>query len=68
MRNGAPVQLSISKSKNSKSFYITKSFRDPKTKKCTSKVVKRLGTEAELRASSERGPTSRSGAAGSRGG
>lgn len=50
MRNGAPVQLSISKSKNSKSFYITKSFRDPKTKKCTSKVVKRLGTEAELRA------------------
>lgn len=43
------MQLSWSKSKNSTSYYITKSFRDPKTKKTTSKVVKRLGTEAELK-------------------
>ncbi len=43
------MQLSWSKSKNSTSYYITKSFRDPKTKKVTSKVVRKLGTEAELR-------------------
>ena len=43
------MQLSWSKSKNSTSYYITKSFRDPKTKKVTSRVVRKLGTEAELR-------------------
>lgn len=42
------MQLTISRSKNSESFYITKSFRDPKTRKTTSKVVEKLGTRAQL--------------------
>ena len=43
------MQLNVTESKNSRSFYVTKSFRDPETKKSTSKVVRRLGTEKELR-------------------
>lgn len=43
------MQLSQSKSKNSTSYYITKSFRDPETKKTTSRVVRKLGTERELK-------------------
>ena len=40
------VNLIISKSKNSKSLYIQKSFR--KNGKSTSKVVRKLGTMEEL--------------------
>ena len=40
------MNLVISKSKNSKSLYIKKSFR--KNGKTTSKTVKKLGTMAEL--------------------
>lgn len=40
------MNLIISKSKNSKSLYIQKSFR--KNGKSTSKVVKKLGTMEEL--------------------
>lgn len=42
------MKLTVSKSKNSESFYITKSFRDPKTGRSTAKVVEKLGTRAEL--------------------
>ena len=40
------MKLTISKSKNSKSLYIQKSFR--KNGKSTSKIVKKLGTMEEL--------------------
>lgn len=40
------MNLIISKSKNSKSLYIQKSFR--KNGKSTSKIVKKLGTMEEL--------------------
>lgn len=42
------MRLNIVKSKNSESFYITKSYRDKKTKKTTSKIVEKLGTRLEL--------------------
>jgi transposase len=42
------MRLNITKSKNSESFYITKSFRDKKTGKATSKTVEKLGTRKEL--------------------
>jgi transposase len=42
------MRLVVSKSKNSESYYITKSFRDKKTGKATSKTIERLGTKAEL--------------------
>lgn len=42
------MKLNITKSKNAESFYISKSFRDKKTGKTTSKIVEKLGTRAEL--------------------
>lgn len=43
------MRLKISKSKNSASFYVIKSIYNKKTKSNTSKIVEKLGTEAELR-------------------
>jgi transposase len=42
------MKVVTSKSKNSESFYICKSFRDKKTGKATSKIVEKLGTREEL--------------------
>lgn len=42
------MKLHITKSKNAESFYIAKSYRDKKTGKTTSKIVKKLGTREEL--------------------
>lgn len=42
------MKLTSTRSKNSESFYITKSFRDRKTGRPTSKTVERLGTREEL--------------------
>lgn len=44
------MKVQVSRSKNACSYYITKGFRDPKTKKPTTKVVKKLGSEADIRA------------------
>ncbi len=44
------MKVQVSKSKNSCSYYIAKGFRDPKTKKATTKIVKKLGTEEDIRA------------------
>lgn len=44
------MRVQVSKSKNSETFYIIKSFRDKETKKNTSKIVERLGTRQELEA------------------
>jgi transposase len=41
------VRLNISRSKNSETFYVIKSFRD-ETGKNTSKIVEKLGTRIEL--------------------
>lgn len=41
------MKLMVSKSKNTQSLYVTKSFRD-KNGKCTSKIVEKLGTYDEL--------------------
>jgi hypothetical protein len=43
------MRVQISRSKNTESFFIIKSFRDKATGKNTSKVVKKLGTRAELK-------------------
>lgn len=43
------MRLKVSKSKNAASFYVIKSIYNKKTKSNTSKIVKKLGTEAELR-------------------
>lgn len=43
------MRLKVSKSKNAASFYVIKSVYNPKTQSNTSKIVEKLGTEAELR-------------------
>lgn len=43
------MRLHISKSKNSASLYVIKSVYDSKTQSNSSKIVEKLGTEAELR-------------------
>ena len=43
------MRLKVSKSKNAASFYVIKSIYNKKTKSNTSKIVEKLGTEAELR-------------------
>jgi len=43
------MRLKVSKSKNAASFYVIKSIYNSKTKKNTSVVVEKLGTEAALR-------------------
>jgi hypothetical protein len=42
------MRVQVSRSKNSESFFIIKSFRDKKTGRNTSRVVERLGTRAAL--------------------
>ena len=43
------MRLNVTKSKNSASLYVVKSIYNPKTQSNTSKIVEKLGTEAELR-------------------
>ena len=43
------MRLKVTKSKNASSFYVIKSIYNKKTKSNTSKIVQKLGTEAELR-------------------
>lgn len=43
------MRLKVTKSKNAASLYVIKSIYDPKTQSNTSKIVEKLGTEAELR-------------------
>lgn len=43
------MRLKVTKSKNSASLYIIKSVYNTKTQSNTSKIVEKLGTEAELR-------------------
>ena len=43
------MKVQVSRSKNSCSYYIAKGFRDPKTKKATTKIVEKLGTEEAIR-------------------
>ncbi len=43
------MKVQVSKSKNSCSYYIAKGFRDPKTKRATTKIVEKLGTEESIR-------------------
>lgn len=43
------MRLQISKSKNAASLYVIKSVYDPITQSNSSKIVEKLGTEAELR-------------------
>lgn len=42
------MKVVVSKSKSAETIYVAKTFRDPETKRSTSKVVERLGTKAEL--------------------
>lgn len=42
------MRVKVTKSKNSESLYIIKSFRDPVTKKSTSKIIEALGTRSAL--------------------
>jgi transposase len=43
------MRLNVTKSKNAASLYVVKSVYNPKTQSNTSKIVEKLGTEAELR-------------------
>jgi transposase len=43
------MRLNVTKSKNAASLYVIKSVYNPKTKSNSSKIVEKLGTEAELR-------------------
>jgi transposase len=43
------MRLKVSKSKNAASLYVIKSVYNPKTQSNSSKIVEKLGTEAELR-------------------
>ena len=43
------MKVQVSRSKNSCSYYIAKGFRDPKTKRTTTKIVEKLGTEEAIR-------------------
>lgn len=43
------MRLKITKSKNSASLYVIKSVYNPKTQSNSSKIIEKLGTEAELR-------------------
>jgi len=43
------MRLKITKSKNAASLYVIKSIYNPKTQSNSSKIVEKLGTEAELR-------------------
>ena len=43
------MKVQVSRSKNSCSYYIAKGFRDPKTKKATTKIIEKLGTEEAIR-------------------
>lgn len=43
------MRLKVTKSKNSASLYVIKSIYNPKTQSNSSKIVEKLGTEAELR-------------------
>ncbi|MFA6809277.1 MAG: transposase, partial [Eubacteriales bacterium] len=43
------MRLKVTKSKNAASLYVIKSIYDSKTQSNTSKIVEKLGTEAELR-------------------
>lgn len=43
------MRLNVTKSKNAASLYVVKSIYNPKTQSNTSKIVEKLGTEAELR-------------------
>ena len=43
------MRLSVTKSKNAASLYVIKSIYDSKTQSNSSKIVEKLGTEAELR-------------------
>lgn len=42
------MKVLVSKSKSAETIYVAKTFRDPDTRRSTSKVVERLGTRAEL--------------------
>jgi hypothetical protein len=43
------MRLKVTKSKNSASLYVIKSVYNSKTQSNSSKIVEKLGTEAELR-------------------
>ena len=43
------MRLQISKSTNAKSYYVIKTIYNPTTKKNTSKIVEKLGTEAHIK-------------------
>lgn len=49
MIGGVYMRLSVTKSKNAASLYVIKSVYDSKTQSNYSKIVEKLGTEAELR-------------------
>ena len=42
------MKVQITRTKTNETFYIAKTYRDRKTGRSTSKIVKRLGTRSEL--------------------
>ena len=44
------MKVQVSRTKSSETFYIAKTYRDPETRRSTSRIVERLGTRAELQA------------------
>ena len=45
------MKLVVSRTRSNETLYIVKGYRDPDTGRSTSKVVRRLGTRAELKES-----------------
>ena len=42
------MKVQLTRTKTSETFYIAKTYRDRKTGRSTSKIVRRLGTRSEL--------------------
>ncbi len=49
------MKVQVSRTKSSETFYVAKTYRDPDTKRSTSRIVRRLGTRAELEATLPKG-------------
>ena len=45
---GKDMKVQLTRTKTSETFYIAKTYRDRKTGRSTSKIVRRLGTRSEL--------------------
>ena len=45
---GKDMKVQLTRTKTNETFYIAKTYRDRKTGRSTSKIVRRLGTRSEL--------------------